>query len=239
MSKTKTPTAVTPEPFSTAWWEGLQQTLAEVHKAALRPASPATVAANRILSAVNAAGKLPQQPGTVHPWKAAQPQRLWDKTCTSLRDLITPEDHRTRMLRDHHVALLATLPMQFLQVAAQLFAETAPALLATAAGDDCRDLKTKLDVQLQELVLNCTITPSAIDAHQTLTNEAAELGPGRAVEISVAEPVIAIAKTIAEFARELCLLAEQHAPGSNLYAALVGDEFMADSRRIQELAHRQ
>ena len=142
------------------------------------------------------------------------------------------------MLREHHVALLATLPMQFLQVAAQLFAEVAPALLASAAGDDCQDLKIRLDVQLQELVLNCTITPSAIDAHQTLTREAAELGSGRAVEISVADPVIAIAKTVAEFARELCTLAAQHSPGSNTYAALVGDEFLADNRRIQELAHR-
>ena len=236
---TTTHTAVTPELMSPEWCAGLQQTIAEVHKAALRPASPATVAANRILSAVNAAGLLPQQPGTVPPWTGVQPLRLWDKTCTTLRDLISPEDHRPRMLRDHHVALLATLPMQFLQVAAQLFAEVAPALLASAAGDDCRDLKIKLDVQVQELVLNCTITPSAVDAHQTLTREAAELGSGRATEISVAEPVIALAKTVAEFARALCLMAAQHAPGSNHFAALVGDEFMADSRRIQKLARRQ
>lgn len=236
---TTTHTAVTPELMSPEWCAGLQQTIAEVHKAAQRPASPATAAANRILSAVNAAGRLPHHPRTVQTWTGAQPQRLWDKTCITLRDLITPEDHRTRMLRDHHVALLATLPMQFLQVAAQLFAEVASALLASAAGEDCRDLKIKLDVQVQELVLNCTITPSAVDAHQTLTREAAELVSGRAVEIGVAEPVVAIAQTVAEFARALCLLAEQHAPGSNLYAALVGDEFMADSRRIQELAHRQ
>ena len=239
MPNTPTPAAVTPELMSPEWCAGLQQTIAAVHKAAQRPASPATAAAGRIVGAVNAASRLPQQPGTVPPWTGVQPLRLWDKTCTTLRDLITPEDHRPRMLRDRHVALLATLPMQFLQVAAQLFAETAPALLASAAGDDCRELKIELNVQVQGLVLNCTITPSAIDAHRTLTHEAAELGSGRAVEISVAEPVIAIAKTIAEFARELCLLAEQHTPGSNPYAALVGDEFMADSRWIQELAHRQ
>ena len=129
--------------------------------------------------------------------------------------------------------------MQFLQVAAQLYAEVAPALLASAAGDDCQDLKIRLDVQLQELVLNWTITPNAIDAHQTLTRQAAELGCGRATDVCIANPVIAIAKTVAEFARALCLMAAQHAPGSNTYAALVGDEFMADSRRIQELAHRQ
>ena len=239
MSKTKTPTAVTHAPFSPAWWDGAHLALAEVQKASQRPASPATIAANRIVSAVNAAGSLPHEPGTVPPWTGVQPLRLWDKTCTTLRDLITREDRRPRMLRDHHVALLATLPMQFLQVAAQLFAEIAPALLGSAPGDDCRDLKIKLDVQVQGLILNCTITPSAIDAHQTLTHEAAELRSGRAVEISVAEPVIAIAKTVAEFAQGLCLMAAQHALGSNPYAALVGDEFMADSRRVQALAHRR
>ena len=239
MSKTKTPTAVTHAPFSPAWWEGAHLALAEVQKASLRPASPATVAADRIVSAVNAAGKLPQQPGTVPPWKAAQPQRLWDKTCNTLRELITREDHRTRSLRDHHVALLATLPMHFLQVAAQLYAEVAPALLANAAGDDCPALRIRLDLKLQELVLNYTLTPEAIDAHQTLTREAAELGPGQACEVCVANPVINLAQKVAVFAQGLCLMVQCYAPDSNTYAALVGDEFKADNRRMQKLARRQ
>ena len=149
----------------------------------MRPASPATAAANRILSAVNAAGRLPHHPSTVAPWTGAQPQRLWDKTCITLRELITREDNRPRMLRDHHVALLATLPMQFLQVAAQLYAEVAPALLANAAGDDCPALRIRLDLKLQELVLNYTLTPEAIDAHQTLTRQAAELRSGQGHDV--------------------------------------------------------
>ena len=143
------------------------------------------------------------------------------------------------MLHDYDVALLATLPMQLLQVAAQLFAEVAPTLLATATGDDSWDLRLELNTKAQEFALNYTITPEVIDAHQKLTRYVVDLGYGRVCERCIADPVIAIVKQVAVFARAICLLAEHYAPDSNPYAALVGDEFMADSQRIQALARRQ
>ena len=127
----------------------LATTIAKAQKAALRPASPATAAANRILSAVTAAGKPPHHPGTMQAWTGAQPQRLWDKTCATLRYLITREDQRPRMLRDHHVALLATLPCNYYKWPRSCFQRLPPHCWPAPPGmivGTCNDLHVSREV---------------------------------------------------------------------------------------------
>ena len=235
MSNTNTPTRH--EPMSAAWCLGLQQTVSATLQAAKRDTSQATIAAARILAAASVAGNQPTQTGLQRTWTGDSALRLWGRACSDLRALETRnEHHQPRLLDAHDLTTLARLPMQFLDAAVRLYAEVAPALLASASGDDQRHTEVELLVKLQEFILNYVITPKIIDAHQALTRTLREIES--CVSEGNAAQVVCIAQDVAAFSSALCKLSAQHAPSTNAYAALTADEFTADIQRIVNLSLR-
>lgn len=231
-TKTNQPAAMSP-----AWCAGVDTALNEILAFLRRPGNPTTTTAvGRIMTAANNAGNQPAHGGMKQTWTGEASLRLWGSTCTELRGLLRPDKHgRKPMLRVDDVDLLAQLSLRLLEIAARLYAEVAPALGGSVIVGNKGEVEARL--KLQEFILNYTIVPTVIDLHRGFVWRSVDLGEGRECG-GEAEKLISLVQQAAEFADRLCKLSEQYAPDSNPYAALVGDGFMADSKRIQALARR-
>ena len=230
------PNAATfPAVMSPEWCSGLQRAVNTIIASAKRDNSEATAAAHAILSAASVACNQPIQEARGSAWTGDSALRLWGKACDDLCALMTPEDERARVLRGKDLAILARLPMQFLEVAARFYAEVAPALLDNATGPD--RIEVVACIQLQEFLLNYVITPAAIDAHQKLARIMDNIRPGNAAFVTHEEQ-LSIVEQVAGFAQALCKLAKQHGPGSNPYAGLVAEEFTAGHQRVARATER-
>lgn len=223
-----------PAVMSPAWCAGVETTLNEILAFLRRPSDTTTTAVGRIMAAANNAGNQSPPGGLKQAWTGEASLRLWGSTCTELRSLLRPDKHgRKPMLKADDVIMLAQLSLRLLETAARLYAEVAPALVGSVIVGNRGEVEARL--KLQEFTLNYVIMPMVIDLHRGFVWRSVDLGTGRECE-GEAEKLVPLIQQVAGFADMLCKLSEQHAPGSNPYAALVGDEFTAGHQRIVELA---
>lgn len=224
-----------PPVMSPVWCAGVDHAVGATVIVARRNSSEATTAADRILKAANLAGNQTAQKGLKHTWTAESALRVWGRACDDLQVLVAPlPQGRLRMYPLAELRTLSSLPMRFLESAARLYAEVAPAVAAGAKVGDRSDAIAMLKVQ--EFLLNYVITPAVIDEHEALDSAVLDTHASENRRVSH-DAHLSIVTQISGFAATLCRLAGEYAPDSNPYAALVADEFFTGYAKVNSVLH--